>query len=535
MGTTANVNIATVKYFPVVHLLTGPPGLTRNGGIWKKIKSSLKDVSIEPRFMVQAMHFTTYGLSQTAWEDWGFDGPYTGRLITEMDKTFGSHRDVFLDSGGFQLLHSDKIDLSKWNLKVNRGDILKLQMKYNPNRIASLDSPLSPNASTDTVKRLQRISIDNATWLLEQFRDSTLFPRIYLAIHGRNPPEVLAYLRNLWKSAPQDLLKIENYGLALGSQVPLTGVPGLISENIAVLLRWMEKKCSPGIPLHVFGVGDSVIGSTMRRMETAREVSYDNSTYAQSAFRLRVYDPLISAYKRWTPQDMPDCSCWACEKLKEIGDTYLQELMSAPAYRRHQISGIDVNRSDVLAYIALHNAIWWKKRLVVPRRSTVINTIIRNSDNLKDTKSSESDYFFPIRQFKPVAKNLLILPCTKRRPYSKSQTHIRVTKRLEQSGLKEGVDYDKITFSGLFGPVHWKDETLPTIMGYDFRLEFTTTQEHVNNIRFVTGSVLNVIRKKYDSMVGYLWPSAYLRTFGPVIKSFDGDLVENINDISSRF
>ncbi len=528
-------SVPDVKFFPVVHLLTGPPGLTRNGGIWKKIKTSMKDVNAEPRFMVQAMHFTTYNLSQTAWEDWGFDGPYTGRLEMELEKTFGNHRDVFLDSGGFQLLHSDKIDLSKWNLKVNREDILKLQLKYNPNRIASLDSPVSPNFPDDTVEKLQKISIENAIWLLEQFRDSNSVHRVYIAIHGRNPSEVADYLRELWKSMPQDLLKKENYGLALGSQVPLTGMPGLISENITVLLRWMEKKCSPNTPLHIFGVGDSVIGSTIHGKELTREISYDNSTYAQSAFRLRVYDPLISAYKKWTPQDMPNCSCWACNKLREIGNTYLHEIMTAPAYKQHQINELGINRSDILAYIALHNASWWKKRLTLVRRTIETNAFDIKTEYRKNAQSSQLDYVFPLRQFKPVSKNLLILPCTKSRPYSRSQTHTRVAKRMEKSGLKEGNDYDRITVSGLFGPVHWKDETLPSIMGYDFKLEFITTQEHVNNVRFITGSVLNVIRKKYESVVGYLWPRAYLKTFGPVIKSFEGDLVENINDIPSKF
>jgi hypothetical protein len=495
----------------------------------------MKDVVAEPRIMVQAMHFTTYNLSQSAWEDWGFDGPHPGRLATELEKTFGTRRDVFLDSGGFQLLHSDKIDLSKWNLRVDREDILKLQLKYKPNQIASLDSPLPLNATVNVVRKLEKISIDNSKWLLEQFHDSEFSPRIYLAVHGRNPSEVTDYLLKMWKYIPESLLKGENYGLALGSQVPLTSTPGLISENIAVLLNWMDKKCSLDTPLHIFGVGDSVIGSTISGKVIKREISYDNSTYAQSAFRLKIFDPLTSIYRKWVPKDLPKCSCWACKNIEEFGETHMLEIMADPAYRPHTVDGTGVNRSDILAYIALHNAYWWEKRLKVAHKIIKFNTNDLIYEQRKLEQSPKLDYVFPLRQFKPTAQHLLILPCTRRRPYSKSNTHIKVTKQMEQSGLREGKDYDKITISGLFGPVHWKDETLPSIMGYDFRLELTTSQEHLHNVRFITGNVLNVIRKKYESMVGYLWPRVYYKTFGGLIKSFNGSLVDDIHDIPSKF
>ena len=153
--------------------------------------------------------------------------------------------------------------------------------------------------------------------------------------------------------------------------------------------------------------------------------------------------------------------------------------------------------------------------------------------NSKATMSSE--YSFPLRQFKPRSPNLLVLPCSKKRPYSKSQSHKRVKKYLSDAGFEEGRDYDRITLSGLYGPVHWKDETLPTIMSYDFQLSNFTSKEHLDHISFKLGSVLNVVRKRYKAFVGFLLPKPYLETFGPIINSFNGVLVNNVQSIVPHF
>ncbi len=521
-----------VKFFPVVHLLTGPPGLTRNGGIWRTIKASMKMVDQNPSFMVQAMHFTTYTLSQAAWEEWGFEHPIANRLIKELERTFGDGRDVFLDSGGFQLLHSDKVDLSKWNLEMNRENILELQLKYKPNRIASLDSPISPGTPHDIARKLQRISIDNAAWLVGRIEEEESKPRVYLAVHGRTPREVSAYLTKLWKSIPDRMFRDVDFGLALGSQVPLSRNRGLISANISTVLKWMNRKCRPEVPLHVFGAGDSLIGSIVHRQTLGREISFDNSTYAQSAFRLKVYDPDALAYRQWTPQSLPECTCWACEKLRYLGEKSLMEIMNFPAYQSHAINGLKVSRSEVFAYIALHNMVWWKQRIKHVDRN--FSTIPKTIALPNESRLTPASYSFPLRQFKPESRNLLILPCTHGRPYSKSPKQKRVIRYLADIGLRENIDYDRITVSGLFGPVHWKDETLPAILGYDYELRSTATQHHINNLRFALGTTLNVIRKKYDSVIGYLNPKIYLKTFGPVIQDFRGILVSDLTEIPSQ-
>lgn len=521
-----------VKFFPVIHLLTGPPGLIRNGGIWKGIKSSLKNVYSPPSFMVQALHFTNYTLSQGAWEDWGLDGFDNGRLGRELEKTFGNDRDVFLDSGGFQLLHSDKIDLSKWGMKVRREDILSFQLKFRPTRVASLDSPISYNATSGQVAEEQHISIDNAVWLAESIGDQANMPIPYLAVHGRNPDEIRHYLNLFKEGLPSGFLKNGRYGLALGSQVPLTRLPSLIQSNTRIVMHWMDKNCSEDTPLHIFGVGDSIIGSTLTSENPKREISYDNSTYAQAAFRLKAYDPKTGTYAFWNPGLLENCSCNACENLRRIGEDHLYEIMKAPAYRVHYLEGENINRSDIIALIALHNMKWWKSRILAAGHVPLSNIVPFKQLDVEATKSLE--YSFPLRNFRARSPNLLLLPCSKKRPYSESRSHKKVKNYLAREGFEEGRDYDRITLSGLYGPVHWNDEIHPAIMTYDFKLGPSTTKEHINNIRFNLGTVLNVIRKKYVNLIGYLKSPSYFGTFGPVIHSFNGILVDRNEDISHK-
>ena len=522
-----------IKFFPVVHLLTGPPGLKRNGGIWKTIKASLNEIQPNPAFMVQALHFTTYGLSQGAWEDWDLNDTGNSRLKRELVSTFGQSSDIFLDSGGFQLLYSDKIDLSKWGLKLSKESVLELQLKFNPSRIASLDSPLSPKLVEEQVIKLQKISADNATWLLENFDSYSSHSRPYLAVHGRAPHEIENYLKLIEENIPSNTLINGYYGLALGSQVPLASSPELIISNIQTILNWMDRHCREDIPLHIFGVGDSIVGTSQKNLVINRSLTYDNSTYAQSAFRLKMYDPTSGKYTKWSPGMKIECDCKACQKLTDIGEYDLSSIMSAPAYSNQYILGRDINRSEVLAYLALHNMYHWNTRIV---KAPAIATKSRGKPIVQSAKFSKTgDYDFPLTGFKSTSPNLLILPCTDKRPYSKSPRQKRVINFLAKRGYSEGTHYDRITVSGLFGPVHWKDETLPAILSYDFEITPTTSEQHLLQLRFNLGTVLNVIRKRYDKLVGFLKPNAYAKTFGPVIRSFNGVLVEREEEILSKF
>jgi 7-cyano-7-deazaguanine tRNA-ribosyltransferase len=521
-----------IRFYPVMHLMTGPPGLARNGGIWKRLKQGLSEVSDPPRLMVQALHFASYKLSDGAWEDWS--RPWNGgtRLGHEMEQTFGPNRDVFVDSGGFQLLHADKIDLSRWRLNVCREDILNLQLRYAPTRIASLDSPLPPTAQPLIARKSKALSIDNAEWLASKVGLGSADPIPYLVTHGRTPRELGTYLRKVSSRVPAKWWKEARFGIALGSQVPLASDPQRVRSNVTRLLSWMRGAVPADTPVHVFGIGDSIVGQLSRDGEIDRPLSYDNSTYVQSAFRLRIYDPSLAVYRDYEPNNLPNCGCKSCDRMEALGSAFIGDLMSAPAYSPRMNGRDRVNRSDILAFVALHNLSWWRHRVqfLAPRR---LRSVLPDS-NIAD-RAPPGPYSFPLRQFKRRSPNLLLLPCSKSRPYGSSLSQRRVLAHLEQRGLAEGEDFDRITISGLYGPVHWAHENHPAILSYDFPLSDIVSEEQRKLVQFRVASTLNVIGCRYDAIVGYFRAHAYAEAFGPVVKSFGGKVVGDPHEICAGF
>jgi tRNA-guanine family transglycosylase len=524
-----------LKFFPVVNLLTGPPGLIRNGGIWKFIKRDMAKTVSQTNVMVQALHFTTYNLSQRAWEDWDLHLKKSSRLLWELDKTFGDNRDIFLDSGGFQTLYSDKLDLSKWYMNVAREDIFTFQMKFKPSRVASFDFPIAFRANDEQSKINRKKSADNALWLLDNIDsyESKTIP--YLVVHGRNPYELQKYLLMLEKRLEKRNLNGKIYGIALGSQVSLSSNPLMIIQNVKKVLKWMNINTSEETPFHIFGAGDKILGAISRLNVKERSISYDNSTYAQNAFRLGYYNIKSKSYQKWNPGFNNECTCFACETLKKYDIDEIWKIMTAPAYSDTRDSKGEINRSGVMSYIALHNLYWWKSRVehfakhykIKPGLTYLNLNMIKNASNIKETAS----YYFPISQYKPKSRNLIILSCTRTKPYLNSPQQRRILNYLEKSKCVESKDFDRITISGMYGPVHWKDETHPAILGYDFVLTNATSKEHIDKLKFITGTILGVIRKKYENVVGYFPPPAYNRAFAPVIRSFKGEIAEDVSEI----
>ncbi|MEA3191515.1 MAG: 7-cyano-7-deazaguanine tRNA-ribosyltransferase [Thermoplasmata archaeon] len=527
-GTQAEAADAPVAFFPVVHLLTGPPGLARNGGVWKLVKRHLASVSDAPRVMVQCLHFTTYNLSLAAWDDWCEDHGDATRLAHEIRQTFGERRDVFVDSGGFQLLHADKMDLSKWGLEVKPEHILELQAKYRPQRLASLDSPIGPKVGPADAQRLRKVSIGNAAWLAKHTDSIGFRTRAYAVVHGRNPDEVAAYLKRLEAALPKGWLKRDDVGIALGSQVPLASRPEMVAANANKVLAWLDRKAGDDVPFHAFGIGEGVTGRIAAGLRKPRAVSFDNSSWVQKAFRMRVFDPETMRWQEYDPHQRLACACAACHRLEQLEPDFVHELMTKPAYRPSAKAGERVNRSDILALVGLHNLGSWRLRLEIPparmraRAPTTAPTI---------QAPAATTYDFPVRQYKPRSENLLILGCSKTRPYKDSRTHRLVLQQLADEGLLEGRDFDRITLSGLYGPVHWTHESHPAIMAYDFQLGRLVSDIHRNQLKLRTANVLNVIHKKYARSIAYLPNKPYMNVFGPVVQSFSDNVVDDLAQV----
>jgi len=522
-----------VTFYPVMHLLTGPPGLTRNGGIWKTMKRTLKSIHEPPRLMVQALHFSHYELSQAAWSAWFADTSGSNRLKSELEGTFGGNRDLFIDSGGFQLLNADKLDFSRWNLDVTPDDIFDLQLKYSPQRIASLDSPIPPNASEAVLHKVTDFSIKNAVRLAEMIETVEDPPVPYIVVHGRTPDEIEAYLKRLEKVMPERWWTNRDYGIALGSQVPLASMPERVIENARHTLKWMDNCCEENVPFHMFGIGDNLVGTLAKDLKKPRSLSYDNSTYVQKAFRMRVFDPATLKYRQFNPFQMPECSCAACEKLSKYGADFVSSLMSKMPYIGSKIDGERVNRSDILGLVALHNLYHWRARVDNPRALSK-GKVVSVAPTV-DAQATDSDYSFPLASFEACSPTLLMLPCSKGRPYGSSRSQTLVKSYLENKGLKESKDYDRITLSGMFGPVHWRHERHPAIMSYDLPLTSTVSKNHVGLLRMKTAMVLNVILRKYAGRVAFLRSRQYKTAFEPVLKSYRVPVAETLDDLIKSF
>ena len=524
--------MSNVVFYPVIHLLTGPPGLTRNGGIWKIVKSRLSEVMSPPSIMVQALHFSSYNLSQAAWDDWFFPTTNVNRLKSELETVFGPRTNLFVDSGGFQILNSDRIDLSKWQIKITPEDVFHLQIRYSPQRIASLDSPLSANFVQPDIQKLMKFSIDNAVWLTKNISTVERAPIPYLVVHGRNRDEVKTYLSVFEKSVQRRWFKNEEYGIALGSQVPLSSNPQTVLENCFEVLHWMKVKCPTTIPFHVFGVGENIIRNLINKSDCDRPISYDNSTYIQKAFRGKIYDQDQKRHRPFNPFEMPKCDCVACQKLHGFGPEFVSNLLTKRAYNPSNSGTEKVNRSDIFGLIGLHNLQLWETRLV---NAPLINGKSGGTVKIRGQTTACKEYSFPLAAFEPLSPNLLLLPCSKSRPYGNSPSHKKIKTYLAKEGFEESIDYDRITLSGQYGPVHWRHEKHPAILQYDFTLGTDVSKEHIQYLQMQTAMVLNVISNRYDSKVAYIRSKRYQDAFEPVLKRYDVPMIDDISDLRGAF
>lgn len=496
-------------FYPVMHLMTGPPPLERNGGIWKSLKKNLSNVIEKPNVMVQAFHFTTYNLSSRSWDLWMGSGELG--LARQIKITFNG-ANIFVDSGGYQFMQGDKVDLSKWGLEPDQEHIYSLQLKYSPTQICNLDYPILPRADMETFKHQIDLNVKNIKQLMEISKDDKT--KIYLVVHGRNSREIRYSYNTIKSEVDTNDDKIQ---FALGSQVPFMSVnKGLVIDNANSLIDLLNTDFKDEKSLHLFGAGSQIIGN----LDTSIDVSYDNSTFIRNAMYLRWYNPTTHTYEHFRTSTINSCSCEACAKLEEFGE---KEIVNTISGRK----GTCFSKSDVMALIALHNIAFEQDRLANAKRINLSFPI--NEANV--VKVIKNNYEFPFRGFKRHAPNLLLYPCSSKKPYSTSQSHQRIKKYLKENfGFVEFRDFETITLSGLYGPVHWKDEMKPEIISYDHRLTYMTSQDHLDYLRMRTAIVLGVISKQYESSFSVI-RGLYQKAFGEVLRNYNVMTVDNAKDL----
>jgi tRNA-guanine family transglycosylase len=497
-------------FYPVMHLITGPPPLDRNGGIWKSIKTHISEVIERPNIMVQAFHFTTYNLSSKSWELWTHAGELS--LSMQINEYFPKGS-IFVDSGGYQFLQGDKVDLSKWKIGTDQEGIYELQRKYGADKICNLDKPVGLYIDSTKFKETVEENIGNIKKMVDIIKEDG--SKIYFVVHGRDRKEIQYFFNKVVKTV--DVLD-DRFNFALGSQVPLFSVSKkLIIDNANYLIRLVNENFGNQKEVHIFGVGSNII----RYVEDLVNISYDNSTFVRNAMYHRWYDRAKESFERFSPTVLDSCECVACSLLRDIGAEDMITILSGGK------SESGKTKSDVMGLIALHNIYSEKFRVATATYSSSVFPKLYIEPKLH----KGTNYVFPLRKFKPTTDKLIILECSSKKPYSESRTHKKIKYGIKyEFGLEEFVDYNVITMSGLYGPVHWADERRPEIISYDFRLTNATSASHISNLRATTATVMSVVAKKYQNSYSIM-NGIYDRTFSPILMNLGVKTFHDVNDL----
>lgn len=116
---------------------------------------------------------------------------------------------------------------------------------------------------------------------------------------------------------------------------------------------------------------------------------------------------------------------------------------------------------------------------------------------------------------------MLIIPCSGGKPYSQSRSHSFITERLEQVLGDFKTSLDKVTLSGLYGPVPEKYETDEAVMGYNFLLDPLDKAQ----ISLVTERLVTYLKRygdNYHACIGYATSKAYRTVLEKAAKEISG-------------
>lgn len=560
-----NQHISTPCLFPVVSMVTGTT--PRGGGILKHVLQAHNTSLLRRNLpvMTQALHFLNFiagkPKSFQKWRDIGIRERYN----SEIDPSPEYDAPIFFDSGGFQLLWRDQLDLSKHSLSIDRENgwktIIELQLNLGRRNsiFATLDYPLPPGLSVTQARSRMQASRYNAvqTALYLQNRPEPS-PFLYVAAHGRNKRSMAYYVRHVFKEFECNGLSNYPFGLAVGSLVPLRGAGKYkaIVELLQGLHQAIPNEAKYKVPIHVFGV----TGSLMPILAYLGIDSFDSSTYIQEARGYSYVNPHTRISHSILGLNEIKCHCCVCQEriANGIDLKRIQDALTAETPRGGQPLADGTYKSEYYGYLALHNlevdfqlmqitreaiaADCLQDYLIeyvekMPRLRPTLEAIAQTDKSLKrnmsrkgfliDSKKikikrsskekSVSLTYTPksfnilsdSKYFPPKSKRvLLIIPCSTDKPYSHSHSHRFVQSRINDFLGENSKTIHKVTLSGLYGPVPEEYENNEEILSYNFRLEtFDEKQMQLVIERLV--EYLQRFHGCYDILGGYATSKAY--------------------------
>jgi len=563
----SRTRLKTPALFPVFNMLTGPAkgGLGNTGGIFKFLKKWVLLEQRFPSYLSEVLHFTDFNLSPSMLDRW---------LPRDRSKTIhdwvnewflgegvGPGRlTLFSDSGGFRLLFNSEMDVERFGVRPTPASILDLQLRYGADIVASLDYPLPPNTPPPEEVERSRRSLANALELLRLLEQvpETDVPFPYLAVHGQTTEGIRRYVQKLLRKLHSEGFT-RPFGIAVGSLVPRRANYETIVALVHAALDELHKteRFDPGaIPVHVFGVtGDMIPVLSFLGVD-----SFDSSSHVQSARALGYYEP-----ETWRPvpfrqlDDLP-CDCAACAQMRVHGLADLKSIMDREGRVAHRSKRTrePLLKSQIYAWIAWHNLLLHSDEVETTRRAIfdgdLIEHVVRfgtarpraqkllsylgNVDpqvqarlehvpislfqvsSPTDVSSigayslafTPDDFDVGTLGYRPAKRKevLLLLPCSAEKPYSQSRSHQLVTGSLKKAFGKRTARIERVSVSGLYGPVPEEFEELDQVAGYNYYL---TSSAH-KQIALVTERLARFLqehRGHFSMVVGYATSRAYRR------------------------
>jgi 7-cyano-7-deazaguanine tRNA-ribosyltransferase len=572
-----NHSIKTPFLFPVAYLITGTTA--RGGATWKYILQDQEEKTLQYTLLrrnspvlSQVLHFLDYKLSANGLQTWR--AKTIRGLYNEQLKNLNYQAPIFLDSGGFTLMWRTGLDLSKYGISLEPDEeaksILALQKDLGGDIVATLDYPLPPNLKESEISQRMARSMENAVQAAKLLRNDGEFkeyhPFLYMAAHGLTPEAMSDYVQELFQRLEQESLTDTNFGIAIGSLVPLRKDLRKVAQVINIVrsaVSAIPEEYKDKTPVHIFGA----TGLQMPFLVYAGVDTFDSSTFAQEARSLQYILP--GSFQRrnimeMSPQDILTCRCPICQNmnLPELQSSLVSEIVGKLQASGHY-------KSKYYADIALHNLeldlqVLKETRVAVandsldehiiqiakeiPRMQNTLTALTSNDKEL-ERKATRSIYTLPVtiptniireeapryvslshtpddfnvnnNGYKPTGKKpiLLIIPCSREKPYSDSHTHKYLNEKMEEEipGWQKKVD--KITLSGLYGPVPLKYENEKAVLEYDFRLT-SNNKVQIEECANRLSEFLERHGRYYEQCIAYGTSNAYRTVFDKTAKHY---------------
>lgn len=457
---------------------------------------------------------------------------------------------------------------NEWGIYTNPESILDLQLDYGGDIIATLDYPIPQNLEPDEVEERMQASVDNAVTCIELLAERAVNPSpgVYVAIHGHNYEDVHWYVSRFLDQI-DDVDALDAFeGFALGSLVPLSNSPEVLVDIVQGAKDAIPVEQEDEIALHVFGIS----GRLCSLLALLGVDSFDSASYIRAARNKRFIDP--ETWKRKALSDIVwedwNCDCVACRGI-HFDDMRHALLESDVTYQRIEGEHGKRFKSEYYAEIAHHNFALYSRQMerireaieqnqllttvaefaegqdIVEKglkRAQLHNSELREQleasgyDSLvagPDTTTFQStlsgfhkDVDAEIRKKRTISLKygpsdfnilrqngyhppentsiLLVLPCSQEKPYSESRTQQAVLSRLD--GCQDAIH--KISLSGLYGPVPADYEQDEQIMGYEYVLT-PTDSDQIDLVADRLSRYLEQFGDQFEHIFAYTTNKAY--------------------------